>query len=307
MKLRTRRKLSRMQRKEEWAGILFASPWLVGFLLFMAFPIFASLYMSFTSYDMITAPEWIGIANYEVLFTSDPIFWKSLWNTIYYVIFTVPLNLVIGILIAMLMNQKVLGMRFYRTIFYLPNVVSIVAVALLWSWILDPTFGLINLFLEKFGIEGPGWLYDPKWSKPAIILMGMWNVGGAMVIYLAALQDIPNYLYESASIDGAGVFRKFFRITLPLLTPSIFFNVVIGVILSFQVFTQAFIMTGGGPIQSSYFYAYYLYDKAFTDSAMGMASSMAWVLLVITLLLTLVILRSSNRWVYYQSGNEDKG
>ncbi len=296
-----------MQRKEEWAGILFASPWLVGFLLFMAFPIFASLYMSFTSYDMITAPEWIGIANYEVLFTSDPIFWKSLWNTIYYVIFTVPLNLVIGILIAMLMNQKVLGMRFYRTIFYLPNVVSIVAVALLWSWILDPTFGLINLFLEKFGIEGPGWLYDPKWSKPAIILMGMWNVGGAMVIYLAALQDIPNYLYESASIDGAGVFRKFFRITLPLLTPSIFFNVVIGVILSFQVFTQAFIMTGGGPIQSSYFYAYYLYDKAFTDSAMGMASSMAWVLLVITLLLTLVILRSSNRWVYYQSGNEDKG
>ncbi len=296
-----------MQRKEEWAGILFASPWLIGFLLFMAFPIFASLYMSFTTYDMITVPDWIGIANYEVLLTSDPVFWQSLWNTIYYVLFTVPLNLVIGILIAMLMNQKVMGIRFYRTVFYLPNVVSIVAVALLWSWILDPTFGLINLFLEKIGIEGPGWLYDPKWSKPAIILMGMWNVGGAMVIYLAALQDIPNYLYESASIDGAGVFRKFFRITLPLLTPSIFFNVVIGVILSFQVFTQAFIMTDGGPIRSSYFFAYYLYDKAFKDSAMGMASSMAWVLLVITLLLTLLILRSSNRWVYYQSGNEDKG
>ena len=296
-----------MQRKEELAGYLFASPWLIGFVVFMAFPIVASFYMSFTSYNMITPPRWIGIANYKILFTSDPLFWKSLGNTLYYVVLAVPLNLILGVLIAMLMNQKVAGMRFYRTVFYLPNVVSLVAVALLWSWILDPTFGLINTALSKVGITGPGWIYDPKWSKPSLILMGMWNVGGAMVIYLAALQDIPTYLYESASIDGANVLRKFFRITLPLLTPSLFFNVVMGVILSFQVFMQAFIMTSGGPIRSSYFYAYYLYDKAFSDANMGMASAMAWVLLVITLLLTLIILKTSAGWVYYQSGNEDNG
>lgn len=303
MKLRRRR--TRIERREELAGYAFASPWLIGFVAFMAFPIFASLFMSFTSYNMITPPRWIGGANYRVLFTSDPLFWKSLGNTLYYVVFVVPLNLVFGVLVAMLMNQKVRGIRFYRTVYYLPNVVSIVATALLWSWVLDPTFGLINTALSKIGIYGPGWLYDPAWSKPSLVLMGMWNVGGAMVIYLAALQDIPTYLYESASIDGAGPIRQFFRITVPLLTPSIFFNVVMGVILSFQVFTQAFIMTGGGPVRSTYFYAYYLYDKAFTDSAMGMASAMAWVLLIVTLILTLVILKSSAGWVYYLSGNDD--
>jgi multiple sugar transport system permease protein len=298
---------SALRRREALAGYAFASPWLLGFACFLAFPILTSLYLGFTSYNMLTPPRWIGVANYRVLFSSDPVFWKSLGNTLYYVVFAVPLNLVLGVLIAMLMNQKVRGIRMYRTVFYLPNVVSVVAIALLWSWILDPSFGLVNSALARVGIEGPGWLYDPAWSKPSLIVMGIWNVGGAMVIYLAALQDIPVHLYESASIDGAGAVRKFFRITLPLLTPSIFFNVVVAVIFSFQVFTQAFIMTGGGPIRSTYFYAYYLYDKAFTESSMGMASAMAWILLLVTLALTLVIVRTSSRWVYYQSGTDEKG
>lgn len=304
MKRKTKR--TNLDRKEELYGYLFASPWLIGFLVFMAFPILASLYMSLTNYNMIRFPKWIGFANYRILLTSDPLFWKSLGNTLYYVVFSVPLTLVTGVLIAMLMNQKVKGIRFYRTIFYLPNVVSVVAIALLWTWLLDPTFGLVNTGLEKLGITGPGWLYDPKWSKPSIIFMTMWNVGGSMVIYLAALQDIPNYLYDAASIDGAGTLRKFYHITLPLLTPSIFFNVIMGIIFSFQIFTQAYIMTGGGPIQSTYFYALYLFETAFLRTNMGMASAMAWVLLFITFALTLLVLRSGDRWVFYQSDAGEK-
>lgn len=213
----------------------------------------------------------------------DPLFSKSIINTLYYVGLSVPINTAVGILLAVLLNQNVKGIRLFRTLFYLPTVVSGVAVALLWQWILDPNFGLINTFLMNFGIDGPGWLTDQAWSKPSIVLMNAWAVGGTMIIYLAGLQGIPQTLYEAATIDGAGHIRKFFSITIPMLSPSIFFNVIMGVISGFQIFMQAYIMTDGGPNNSTLFFAYHLYNKAFRDMQLGYASALAWFLLIITL------------------------
>lgn len=293
----------KMSTKEAISGYLFFSPWLIGFLVFMAGPILYSFYLSFTSYNMLAPPKWIGVMNYRILFTQDPLFWKSLYNTLYYVVFSVPINTFLGVLLAVLMNQKVPGIRIFRTIYYLPSVVSGVAVALLWQWLLDPNFGLANTMLANIGIEGPGWLQDEAWSKPSLILMNMWSVGGGMIIYLAGLQGISRDLYEAATVDGAGKTRQFWRITMPMLTPTIFFNLIMGVLAGFQVFVQAYIMTGGGPVNSTMFYALYLYNKAFKDLQMGYASAMAWVLLFITLFFTLIILKTSKNWVYYEGGD----
>lgn len=290
-----------MKTKEAVAGYLFFSPWLFGFVLFLGGPILYSFYLSFTSYNVLSAPKWIGLQNYKVLFTQDPLFWKSLYNTLYYVVFSVPIMTFLGVLLAVLMNQKVRGIRLFRTIYYLPSVVSGVAVALLWQWVLDPNFGLVNTMLAGIGIEGPGWLSDQAWAKPSLILMGLWGVGGSMIIYLAGLQGISRDLYEAATVDGAGRMRQFWKITMPMLTPTIFFNLIMGVLGGFQIFLQAYIMTGGGPNQSTMFYALYLYNKAFRDMQMGYASAMAWVLLVITLLFTLLILKTARSWVYYES------
>lgn len=289
--------------KQNVTGYLFASPWLLGFIFFMAVPIALSFYYSLTHYIMPRPPKFIGLTNYEFMFTKDPLFWKAFFNTVYYVVIGVPAGLVAGLAVAVLMNQKIGGIRIYRTIFYLPNVVSLVAVSILWQWIFDTNFGLINTTLQRIGIEGPGWLTDPKWSKLSLIIMSLWYVGSSMIIYLAALQDVPRSLYESAYIDGANGWVKFFRITLPMISPSIFFNVIMGVIGGFQVFTQALIMTGGGPANSTLFYAYHLYNKAFyLESSMGYGSAMAWFLLVITLILTIIIVKSSSSWVYYEDG-----
>jgi multiple sugar transport system permease protein len=203
------------------------------------------------------------------------------------------------------MNQKVPGIRFFRAVFYLPSIVTIVAVSLLWQWLLDPNFGLVNTWLGHLGIEGPGWLSDEFWSKPSLILMNTWSVGGGMIIYLAGLQGISRDLYEAAHVDGAGKMRQFWRITLPMLSPTIFFNLIMGILGGFQVFIQAYIMTGGGPVNSTMFYALYLYNKAFKDLQMGYASAMAWVLMIITLVFTLIVLRTSKSWVYYD-GAENK-
>jgi len=295
MKLRTRETLN---------GYLFFSPGLIGFLVFMGFPIFFSLYLSFTSYDIYSSPKWVGLLNYKFMFTKDPLFMKSLVNTLYFVALSVPLSTVLGVLVALLMNQKVLGIRVFRTIFFLPSVVSGVAVALLWTWILDPNFGLINTFLAKFGIVGPGWLTDELWSKPSIVLMSLWAIGGTMIIYLAGLQGVPRSLYEAATVDGAGRLRQFWSVTLPMLTPTIFFNVIMGVLGGFQVFIQAYIMTGGGPNNSTMFYALYLYNTAFKDLRMGYASALAWVLLLIAMALTLIIMKTSSKWVYYEGGSQ---
>lgn len=289
--------------KEGIIGYLFASPWIVGFLIFGAWPIFYSFYLSFTSYNILQPPKWIGLLNYKTLFFADPLFKISLYNTLYYVFFSVPINIILSIILAVLLNQKVKGIKIFRTIYYLPNVVSGVAIALLWQWILDPNFGLINTMLAKIGIEGPGWLTDARWAKPSLILMGTWGIGGGILICLAGLQGIPASLYEAATIDGANAWTKFLKVTIPMLSPTIFFNLIMGVIGGFQVFVQAYIMTAGGPSNSTLFYALYLYRKAFQDTMMGYASAMAWVLLVITLVLTAVILKTGNMWVYYESSD----
>lgn len=293
----------KMSTREAITGYLFFSPGLIGLLVFMAGPILYSFYLSFTTYNIYEPPQWVGFKNYEIMLTEDPLFYKSLYNTLYYVGLSVPVNTAMGILLAVLMNQKVRGIRLFRTIYFLPSILSGVAVALLWQWILDPNFGLINTFLANFGISGPGWLLDEAWSKPSLVLMNLWAVGGSMIIYLAGLQGIPQSLYEAATVDGAGPIRKFINITLPMLTPTIFFNVVMGVLSGFQVFLQAFIMTGGGPNNSTMFFAFYLYNKAFKDLQLGYASAMAWILLLITLLCTLIIFKTSSRWVYYEGGD----
>lgn len=290
----------RMQTKEGILGYLFASPWILGFLIFTLYPVCSSLYYSFTSYNTLKSPKWIGLTNYIYMFTKDPLFYKSLWNTVFYAVLSVPLGIAGGVLVAMLLNQKVKGMRLFRTIFYMPTIVSSVATALLWMWLMEPNFGLFNTLLSKIGIIGPGWLTDPAWAKPSLIFMSLWTVGGGMLVYLAALQDVPTSLYESASLDGASGFAQFFKITLPMITPTLFFNLITGVIGGLQVFNQAFIMTNGGPAYSTYFFAYHLYTKAFTEYSMGYASAMAWVLLVITLILSMIIFKTSNRWVYYE-------
>lgn len=294
----------RMRTKEGILGYLFASPWILGFLIFTLYPVCSSLYYSFTSYNTLKPPKWIGLYNYIYMLKEDPLFVKSLLNTVYYAVLSVPLGIAAGVLVAILLNQKVKGMRLFRTLFYLPTVASSVASALLWLWLMEPNFGLFNTMLAKIGIEGPGWLTDPAWAKPSLIFMSLWTVGGGMLIYLAALQDVPQSLYESAAIDGASGLKQFFRITLPMITPTLFFNLITGVIGGLQVFNQAFIMTNGGPAYSTYFFAYHLYTKAFSEYSMGYASAMAWVLLVITLILSMVIFKTSKSWVYYEGDQQ---
>lgn len=291
-----------MKRRENIAGYLFASPWLFGLIVLGIFPILMSLYISFTNYDMVSRMQWVGLENYRILLTNDNLFWKSLGNTVYHVVIAVPLGILVGLALAFLLNNKLKGISVFRTMFYLPNVVSIVAMTLLWMWLFQPNFGLINQILSPlyklFQMEPIGWYLDADTSKITLILMGLWTSGGSMVIYLAQMQDIPTTLYESAEIDGASWWQKTIHITLPLMTPSIYFNFIMGLIGSFQVFTIAYIMTNGGPSRSTYYYAYYLFEKMMADNAMGMASAMAWILLVIVLIITLLALRL-NRFVFY--------
>ena len=289
----------RNRTREAAGGYLFALPWLVGLSIFVFYPFIANIFYSFTEYNIIESPVWVGIDNYRVLM-HDSLFWKSLSNTIYYSA-VVPLQLIIALLLALLLNQKVKGQRYFRTFFYLPVLVPLVASSVLWKWMLSPNYGLVNSLLYKVGINGPGWFASESWSKPALILMGTWTVGGAMIIFLATLQDIPEVLYEAAEIDGATTFKKTFHITLPLLTPAIFFNLIMGIIGSFQVFTQAYIITEGGPMYSTTFYVLYLYNNAFKFFRMGRASAMALILFIVIFIITLFIVKTSSKWVYYEA------
>jgi len=289
-----------LSRRETVEFFLFITPVLLGFLVFTLGPVVASLLLGFTQYDIIKPPRWVGLANYITLF-NDPLFGQSLKVTALYAIMNVPLTLVFALLIALLMNQKVKGIGFFRTVFYLPSVLSGVAVSLLWLWIFHPNYGLVNFLLYKIGITGPGWLFDETWALPSIVIMSLWGVGGGMLIYLGGLQGIPTELYEAAEIDGAGKLKRFFHITLPMLSPVIFFNLVMGIIGAFQEFTSAYVMTNGGPNNATLFYNLYLYRNAFIYLKMGLASSMAWVLLVIVLLMTFLVFKSSPMWVFYQS------
>lgn len=289
-------------RKEYYAGYFFASPWFIGFLIFGGGPLFFSLIISCCQYDVLSPPKWVGLENYEFMI-SDPLFYKSLGNTVFMTL-GVPLGMIVSLAIALLLQKEWRGMATYRTLFYLPAIMPGVAASILWLWIFNPQEGMMNAVLAKLGLQGPLWLQDPKWSKPALILMGVWGSGGSMIIWLAGLKTIPVQLYEAAEIDGAGPIRKFFYITLPMLSPYILFNLVMGFIGTFQIFTQAFIMTRGGPVDSTLFYAYYLFNNGFQYLKMGYASALAWVLFGIILILTLLQLKVSRRWVYYESESE---
>ena len=289
-------RLSRRERRSLLIGLAFVSPWLLGFLLFTAYPVIASLAFSFTDYNVVSAPRFVGWRNYLELFR-DPLFSTSLANTIYLAAIGIPVSLVASLAIAMLLNGKVRFQGLYRTVYFLPSVVPAVAVALLWRWFLNPDFGPVNQALEAVGIPGPGWLADPAWSKPALVLASLWGVGGSMVIYLAGLQNVPVELYEAADLDGANRWQRVRYVTLPMLSPVILFNLIMGVITSFQAFTNIYVMTGGGPGNSTLVYALYLYKNAFQFFKMGYASAMAWVLLMITALALVVIFRTSG-WVH---------
>ena len=297
-----RRRMSPLTRRNLINGLIFITPWIIGFTLFTAYPIIASLVYSFTDHDVLTPSEFVGIANYRDLLTTDHLFFRAVMNTFYFAVVSIPLNIVLGVSIALLLNLEVRGMSIYRTIFFLPSIVPQVASALLWAWILNPQFGLANALLKNLGVPQLGWLSDPVWSKPAIVLMGLWAVGGTMVIYLAALQDVSKDLYEAADIDGANAFRKTMSITLPLITPTIFFNLVLGTISTFQAFTLIYVLTQGqgGPLDSTLVYGLLLYRNAFSYLKMGYASAMAWLLFAFIVLVTFVIFKSSGRWVFYQ-------
>lgn len=289
-----------LRRQEAFYFHLFILPWLLGFLIFVAYPILASLYFSFTQYNVLTPPKWIGFGNYGHLL-HDPLFWQSLSVTLHYTVLALPLSLIFGLVVATLLNARMPGMRVLRTIYYLPTLVSPVAAALLWTWLLNPQFGLINFALAGlFHIPGPDWLTSRHWVIPAIVLMSLWGFGGNMIIYLAAMQGIPEEYYDAASIDGAGAFRRFRAITIPLLTPAIFFTLILGLIGAFQVFSQVYVLTQGGPDYASYFYNLYLYQNAFQFFKMGLASAQAWILFVIILACTLLLFRSSGGWVNYE-------
>jgi multiple sugar transport system permease protein len=285
--------------KKNWVGYAFISPWLIGFLVFMLYPFIASLYFSFSRFDIVSPPHWVGATNYKMLFTADPLFWKSLGVTFRYALMAVPLGIVAGVGLALLLNLPLRGMAIFRTIFYIPSIVPTVASSMIFLWILNAEIGLVNGLLKNFGIIGPAWLQDTAWSLPSLVLMSLWGVGGSMIIYLAGLKDIPAHLYEAAIIDGASPWQRLRHITLPMLTPVIFFNLVMGVISAFQVFTEPYIITQGGPEDSTRFYALYLFQRAWRYLDMGYASAMAWILFVVVMALTSLIFRSQRRWVHY--------
>ncbi len=282
-----------------YKGMAFLSPWLIGFTVFTVIPIVLSLYYSFCDYSLLQSPVYEGLGNYSTL-VHDPIFWTVLKNTVIYALMALPLGMVLAIVVAILLNAKIAGVTIYRTVIFLPSLVPAVASAMLWLWLFNSKLGLINNALRGLGMANPpGWLSNPTWAMPALVLMSAWGIGNTVIIYLAGLQDVPRELYEAADIDGATPLRKIWHVTLPCISPVIFFNLIMGIIGTLQVFGAPFIMTGGGPARSTYFYTMYLYDNAFVNLKMGYASAMAWVQLLIVLLLTALAAWSSKHWVHY--------
>ena len=298
------RTLSTSRRREAIAFYLCIGPWLLGFLLFALGPMLISLYVSFTRYDLLTAPVWVGSENYRRM-VRDPLFWHALKVTAIYTAAYVPLELAGSLGLALLVRPKVAGVRVFRTLFYLPSVLAGVAYVVVWIWLLQPQGGLVNLLLAWFGIAGPRWLLDPHWALPALVLMSFWGWGRSMVIYLAGLQTIPVELYEAAAIDGAGTWTRFWHVTLPLLSPTIFFSLVLSLINTFQTFTSAFVATNGGPLDATLFFVLYLYRRAFQFFDMGYASALAWVLFVIVMALTVLVFRTQRFWVFYSGERTD--
>jgi multiple sugar transport system permease protein len=293
--------LSAMRRQEAIEGVLYTSPWIIGFSVFVAGPLIASMYLSFTKYNVLRPPEFIGLQNYVYAFTKDDLFLPSIGRTFYYALLSVPLAMVGSLFVAVLLNQKLKGTAFWRTMYFLPTLTPLVAAALLWRWMLNPDVGLVNYLLGLVGIDGPGWLSSIQWAIPALVLMGLWaSVGGArMIIFLAGLQDVPMEMLEAAEIDGAGLWAKFWHVTMPLLTPTIFFNLVLGIIFALRTFEVAFISTAGGPARATWFISLHIYQNAFVSFDMGYASALAWLFFIIVFGMTYLQFRLSGRWVFY--------
>lgn len=294
-----------MNRQQIFFGLLFISPWLIGFFVFGIYPMIMSAYYSLCRYDVLRIPQYVALGNYKRLIFEDPYFWTSIWNTAFYTVLRVPLCIIGSLLLAVLVNSSLKGVKLFRTVFFIPSIVTGVVLSVVWLWMFNPQFGLINSFLAFVGIPGPLWLLDPAWSKPSLVLMSVWSIGGGrMLVFLAALQGIPIHLYEAVELDSGGWWAKFRHITVPMLSPILFLWSVLEIIFSLQVFIEAYIMTHGGPLNSTQFYNLYLYNKAFDDFEMGYASALAWILLVITLIVTLIQFRISKKWVHYDGGNK---
>lgn len=292
-------------RKEALEGLVCLLPWILGFLAFTAGPLLYSAYISFTDYPILQTPRWIGLENYHSM-VNDDLFWKSLRVTALYTLVAVPGGVIIGYLMALLLNQQIMGLSFWRTAYYVPAVVPAVATSYLWAWMFNPDFGVINGFLIRLGVEPPKWFGSEQWVLPAFIIMSLWSAGGGLVLYLAALQGVPTTLYDAAKVDGANAWHRLRHVTLPMTSPVILFTFLTGLIGSFQVFTAGFLITNGGPNNASLFYVLYLYRVGWRYFKMGYASALGWVLFAIILVLTLLTLRASGRLVYYESGEEGR-
>ena len=294
--------MTKLFNKKNLTIFAFTSPWIIGFLSFGIYPIIISFYYSLCQYDVLREPMFIGLENYRTIFYEDAYFWKTIWNTFYYTIFRVPINIFLSLLVAILLNRTLKASGLIRATFFLPSLISGVALSVIWIWIFNPQIGLLNTILAFFGLKGPLWLQDENWSKLSLVIMSTWSIGGGrMLVFLAALQNVNPNLYEALKLDGGNDLHCFWHITLPLISPVIFLWSVIEVIASMQIFTEAFIMTKGGPLESTLFYNLYLYNQAFENFNMGYASALAWILLVITLIITLAQFRLSKKYVYYDN------
>ncbi len=295
------KKVMGIEKRKARTGLLFTLPWIIGLLVFYAYPLLSSMYYSFTNYSVLNPGKFVGLANYKALL-SDDIFWKSIANTLFFTAFSVPVNLVFGIIIALLLNRNIKGIGIYRTIFFIPTLVPVVATATVWRWLMNSQYGLFNNILSAFGLGPVPWLASERWSKISLVIIATWGIGQAIIINLGGLQDISPECYEAAEVDGANPLQKIIRITLPLLTPVIFYNLIMGIINALQVFTLPYTLTygEGGPANSMTFYVMHLYNNAFGYMKMGYASAMAWILFMIILVLTVVVFRSSKKWVHYQ-------
>ncbi len=295
-------RVSALRRREAVAGLIYISPWLIGFLIFSLFPFVASIVLSLMDYSIIDPPRFVGLDNYVTALTRDRLFWGSLGRTFYYAVVSVPLGVLGSLICALLLNQGLRGTAIWRTFYFLPSLTPTVALALLWKWLFQPDFGLVNYLLGKLGIDGPGWLGSSDWAIPALIIMSLWGSvgGGRMIIFLAGLQGVPQELYEAAQIDGAGVVGKFIHVTLPMISPTMFFNLVLGVIGALAAFDVAYVSTQGGPNYATWFYILHLFSEAFKYMKMGYASSLAWIFTIVVVFLTFLQVKASDRWVFYQ-------
>jgi multiple sugar transport system permease protein len=297
-------------RREALIFYLVTSPWTIGFLIFTVIPMVMSLYLSFTNWNVLSPPQWIGLQNYVRMFTNDPDFYQSLKVTTLYTITSVPLQMIIALFLAILLNEATRAVGFFRTAFYIPSIVASVASAVLWTWIFNPRFGPLNGLLRTLHLGAPNWLNDPNYALAALVIMSTWGVGGQMLIFLAGLKGVPKSLYEAAEVDGANRWTRFRRITLPMLSPTIFFNLIMSMIGAFQTFDAAFVISTahsgqiGSPLKSTLFYLLHLYQEGFSYLNMGYASALAWVLFIVILAVTLFINRTSKRWVFYSGESE---